>query len=250
MDNALQKAISTYVPVTIPGPDVAVEKILFNAQNFSTRSGGVLLMMQEPTKLERKALMDRQALLVESMFHDRVTIKTLIAQMLAGFAKPIKDNETTELVLALFVHELGLEPAVPTWAVAQACSAIRNCSVPEIASARTYPRPSTIAVRQLALRYAWKAKAEMVAISEVLAGRQAAPQVSPADRAKVARKFRRFADEMIARQRGREILETEADAARLRALVGDAAFDALPAAQRRSHRGQIGSLVGKSLARA
>lgn len=251
MGNFLEKASATLVSVTIPGPDAAVERILFNAQNFSMRSNGVLLMVQEPNEEERRLLLKRQVLLAKSMEHDRHMVKVIIGQMLAGFSQPIKANETAEQVVALFVHELGLDPAVPTWAISQACSAIRNGSVPE---ARERPRPSTMAVRRLADSYVWKARTEISVISDVLKGRRAFPQVSPAERAKIGKRFRAVADAMIARQKAREVLDTTADVEKLKAILAasgrdaEEAFNAVPDAQGRSPRGSIGLEAQKAVA--
>lgn len=253
MGNFLEKASATLVSVTIPGPDAAVERILFNAQNFSMRSNGVLLMVQEPSEEEKRLLMKRQVFLAKSMAHDPRDIKTLIAQMLYCFGKPIKDNETSEMVTALFVHELGLEPACPTWAVHLACSAIRTGSVPE---SRAYPRPSTMAVRRLADSFVWKARTEISVISDVLKGRRAFPQVTPAERAKIGKRFRSIADAMIARQKAREVLDTTADVEKLKAILAasgrdaEEAFNAVPDAQGRSPRGSIGREAQKVVAGA
>lgn len=245
--SALERAASTLISVQIPARDTEVERILHDAKNFSTRSDGVLLMVSVPNQDERKALSVRQRQLAESMTFDRKTVGNLIAQLLNCYPNPIKENETVEEVISLFVRELSIEPKVPTWAVSQAVSAVRLGQVQGVEIGK---RPSTITVRRVADSFAWKVKAEIVNIQDVLKGRPAAPQVSPAQRVDIGRRFDRLAHELRERNAGRDAQDAAEDAARLAAMVGQAAFDALPDAKRKPHGGQLGRVAAKVAQRA
>lgn len=226
MASFLEKASATLVSVHIPEADAEVERIVRDAYNFSTRSGRQLMMVTPPTPDQRRLLSERQRMLGLSMVFDRQAVALLIAQLLNCFPAPIKENETVEQVITLFVRELSQEPKTPTWAVAQAVSAIRLGRHPEML--RAYPRPATFAIRRIADAFAWKAKAESVAIADVLNGRAAAPQVSPEDRAKLSRRFAEFAADMAKRNAARAELDHREDAEKLAAMIGQEAFQALP----------------------
>lgn len=233
MGTSLERASNTLVSVSIPPQDAEIERVLQSAFNFSSRSlGGTLLMQNVPSKRQLESLSARMELLARSMTFDRYTVKSLIEQMLLRFPKPIKENEITEEVVALYVHDLGLDPVVPTWAISQAVGNIIIGQCPEI-PLWTSPRPATFAVRRAAERFAWKAKAEIVNISDVLKGRRALPEISEEERNKLGKKFRAFADAMIARQAGRDLQEQEDDAERLRGIVGPDAFARIPDAPKR-----------------
>jgi hypothetical protein len=240
--NLLERAAGTLVSVTIPPVDGEVERILFDAKNFATRSGnGTLLMVNVPNDSERGLLSARKQMLSLSMEFDRHKVALLIAQMLNCYAHPIKENETAEQVVSLYVRELSLPPVCPTWAISQAIGNIRIGQAPGVGLVH---RPSTIAVRRIADGFAWKVKSEIVSIGDVLKGRAAAPEIAPEERAKLGKKFRAFADGLLSRQRAREAKEEQDDADRLRQMIGVDAFAKLPDAPKRR-----GSLLGKEAAK-
>lgn len=244
MGTSLEKAAATWVSVSIPTPDAEAERILRAAFNFSTRSlDGTLLMQNVPSNEEHRLLSARREMLARSMRFDRYAVKTLVEQMLICFPKPIKENEIKDEVVALFIHELSLDPIIPTWAISQAVGNIRLGQCPEV-PLWTNPRPATFAVRRAAERFAWSAKAEIVCIDNVLKGERALPEISPEERSKLGKKFRAFADSLLARQRARVAREEQDDAERLRQMIGADAFSRLPDAPKRR-----GSALGKEAAK-
>lgn len=244
MAKQLTTTSDTYVTVPLDCP--AVETILRNAKSFSVRAHGVLQMQNMPNEAERALLVSRQRLLAESMRHDRRAIGGMIAQMLNGFPAAIKENETAEQVVALYVRELGLDPAVPTWAVSLATTAIRLGQAPEI-SYKTYPRPSTMAVRRVCDGYAWKARVEIQTIYDVLRGRRADPVLTPAQREKVGNFWNDLAAELKALTAGQDAGAGEAVRAadKLRGIIGAEAFAALPDAKKRITMPSAGKVASK-----
>jgi hypothetical protein len=228
--------------LAVPLNDGAVDAILFSAQQFATRQGGILQLQNMPTESERGLLLSRLNALRLSMECDREASGAAIATMLAGFPNAVKPNETAEQVAAWYVQELELPPAVPTWAVERACLDIRKGQAADIGP-RTYPRPSTLAVRKLADAYAYKARCEINSITDVLRGRQADPVLTPEERAKLKLRWRGFADEMIARNCGAGVVAHEVS--ELEAMVGAETFQSLPDQPKREHGGSIGRLAAK-----
>lgn len=223
----MAKALATiqHNTLAVPLDDAAVSAILFSAQQFAVRSGGVLQLQNMPTESERQLLLSRLNTLREAESHDRTRIGAMIATMLAGFPAAIRPNEDANDVTAWYVQELELPPAVPTWAVERACLDIRLGHAADIGP-RTYPRPSTLAVRKLCDAYAYKARCEAQAITDVLRGRQADPVLTPAERETVAKFWIDLSADLKHRTSGAAEAVQRAD--QLRESVGSEAWEAIP----------------------
>lgn len=242
MRNDLTTAVDTYV--SVPRDDATVGEILTRARSFSVRSQGVLEMLNMPSERELALLAARNKLLADAMKHDRRAIGAMVAQMLNGYPHAIKENESAQQVVALYVRELGIDPAVPTWAVSLACTSIRLGQAPDIS---VIHRPSTMQVRRECDRHAWKGRAEMTMISAVLRGRQADPVLTAAQREQVGNFWNKLAAELKARTTGQDAGAGAAahSVSELEAMIGPDAFRAIPDAPRKPHKGSIGKQAAK-----
>jgi len=228
--------------LAIPLDDSAVDGIVSRAQSFSMRVRGVLRMQNAPNEAERVLLMARRNLLANSMGHDREAIGAIIARMLKGFPASTQANEQAWKVVQFYVEELGMDPAVPTWAVERACTDIRKGQAADIGP-RTYPRPSTAAVRRLCDQYAWKARAEIRTLTDVLRGRQADPELTQEERDRVGNFWDTLAHNLKQRNGAAGVAAREVS--ELEAMIGPEAFATIPDAPRRRHAGSIGHLASK-----
>jgi len=241
MVNELASAKATYAAI-IALEDAQIDGIVSRAQSFSVRVGGVLRMQNAPNEAERALLMARRNLLANSIGHDREAIGAIIARMLKGFPASTQANEQAWKVVRFYVEELGMDPAVPTWAVERACTDIRKGQAADIGP-RTYPRPSTAAVRRLCDQYAWKARAEIRTLTDVLRGRQADPELTQEERDRVGNFWDTLAHNLKQRNGAAGVAAREVS--ELEAMVGAETFQSLPDQPKREHGGSIGAQARK-----
>lgn len=234
MGNDLTIADNIYV--SVPHADPVSAAIMVRAKCASYREFGVLRMFHPPAPTERAALSARRNALIASMSFDKDKVGLLVTRMLQGFRT--KDREAIDASagkrppkilqdVALYVRELRLDPAIPTWAVALACNAIRLNQVPDFDP--RFGEPSTAVLRRICDSFIWDTRAEIVAISDVLSGTVAPRHISPEERAMIGPKFTALAAELKARQEANNALESEAAKIEaLKASVAPEVWDSIP----------------------
>lgn len=244
----MAQSVTTIAPshVSIPGPDPASEHVLRRCMSGAHSIPGGMALLHPPTVEQRQLLAGRQKELIASLRNDRRTIGQAVTAMLLGYPHAIKANETAEQVVAFYVAELCLDPPIPTWAAILACNRIRmgNSELQEKYDIGRIHRPSTSALRNLCNDIAWKVRAELGNIMLVLNGKPYSPDVTPAQRERIAKGWDSLAEELKSRNRIPKVDRTSEIELGLRALAGDDAFDAIPdASPRRGGAKRLGEAV-------
>lgn len=205
MANDLQTRQEAALMIAAPAHDAIADWELSKCLSGSYRDMGKLVMLNPPSKESRSTLMKRRDVLLDSLKHEKKEVIRLITEMLQGYRhRGVRPNEDAGNVVKLYQRELALEPAIPTWAVWRACSAIRLGTDPKLAEAGItgYEAPTTMALRRLCDSLMWQTRAELSAISDVLGGVEGQPDTPPEVRERVGREFQALADEMKDRRAG------------------------------------------------
>lgn len=236
--------------VSVPKRDDYSDTIMRIAMSGSFREFGALKMFNPPSEGERKTLVMRQRTLLDAIGYspkrDRKQAGAMVSDMLLGYRNAIKPNEKASDVVALYVREIELDPAVPLWALQLACNAIRLGTAPDIDL--IFP-PSTMALRRLCDSHVWGVRAELGSISDVLRGSKADREVSPEERERIGDGFKALADELRQRNMARASDGSLVSDADLRAMIGEGAWAKLPDAKRSTKAVALGKLANTLAAR-
>lgn len=231
-NNLLTQQESKFLAL-VPAEDQRAAAVLRSCLSGSYREFGTLMMQRPPVGEARQILAARQTALVGSLKANKKEIGRLVAEMLQGYRhKGVRPDENADQILDLYWRELSLDPKVPTWAVWRACMAIRAGSEParlESVGVRMYEAPTTMMLRALCDTYVREVRAEMMAIGDVLQGRQARPEVSAEEQERTAAKFTALAVELKERNSGKAEMAAPLSRDALVEMAGsEEAFAALP----------------------
>jgi hypothetical protein len=190
-----------------PKPDREVDDLLRFVHSGSYREGGGLRCFNMPSNADRQKLSARLDSLVkmtdeETAFNLGQT-RLLVAQMLMGYRVRRAEIDGVRLGqdVELFVRELRLKPAVPTWAVQQVCMRTRMGTMKGISPS---VEPTTGQLRSACDALIWGVKAEMGAISETLKAKRAIRAASEAERARISAGLQSLHRELAEREKERE----------------------------------------------
>lgn len=155
------------------------------------RPGEPVALRNMPTTSDRDKLTGRRVQLVKAFDDfDRKLVGGLIADMLSYY----NDNRDEDTKKTIGKWVLQLEQAkVPLWAVAMACSAIKNGNAPEISHIH---RPTVIQFIVLARTYGEPFRIEARQISAVLNAKEYQLPNTPEQDRKIGTMLKELADEL------------------------------------------------------